>query len=184
MFSSSSLVRFFEIHNELPHISIYHREGYQEHCLLVIDEMAKQTSDPTLMVAAALHDIAKPRTQALNKRGQPCFYDHEQLNDEEISVFLTKDDPRFERVKALIWCHMLPYNLRVAEGKNFNEELKKACEKLLRKQNIDVEVDDDFMSDLDALHSADDAGSVRKDEDLAYVEQRCKRALMTLENLC
>ena len=183
MFHSTALRMFFETHKDLPHISIYHREGYKEHCLLVFDEMSKMTDDSTLLVAAALHDIAKPRTQALNKRGEPCFYGHEQLTDDEIAVFLTKDDPRFEYVKGLIWCHMLPYNLRVADGKDFDEELKKACEKLLKKHEIDVEVDDDFMSDLDALHSADDDGSVRHDDELVGIDKRCKRALTKLEKL-
>lgn len=183
MFNSSALVNFFENHKGLPHISIYHREGYREHCLLVIDEMSKLTDDSTLLVAAALHDIAKPRTQALNKRGEPCFYGHEQLSDDEIEAFLTRDDPRFERVKALIWCHMLPYNLRIPEGKDFDTELKKACGKILRREEIDVEVDDEFMIDLDALHTADDAGSVRKDKDLVDVEKRCERALVTLAKL-
>ena len=183
MFNSSALQLFFENHKDLPHISRYHCEGYVEHCLLVIDEMGKKTDDSTLLLAACLHDIAKPRTQALNKRGEPCFYGHEKLNNEEISKFLSCDDPRFEYVKALIWSHMLPYNLKVQEGKNFDAKLKKACEKLLRNEGIDVDVDDEFMRDLSLLHEADDAGSVRRDEDLFGIEKRCRKGLIRLSKL-
>lgn len=183
MFNSSSLVRFFELNKDLPHVSIYHREGYKEHALLVIDEMSKLTDDSTLMIAAALHDIAKPRTQAINHRGDACFYDHERLTDEEMEVFLTKDDPRFEYVKGLIWCHMLPYNLRIKKDRDFATELRKFCGKIIRDADIDVVVDDEFMRNLDILHAADDAGSIRKDEDLVDVEKRCKRAIMKLDKL-
>jgi len=183
MFNSSALFNYFESNKELPHVSIYHREGYMEHCLLVIYEMSKWTDDPMLMVAAALHDIAKPRTQALNKRGEPCFYNHEKLTDEEIEVFLTKDDIRFDYVKALIWCHMIPYNLHVKPGHNRNAEMKKACKELLEQEGIEIFVDDDFMTNLAILHQCDDAGSVRRDEDLIPVGHRCEIALEVLARL-
>lgn len=46
----------------------------------------------------------------------------------------------------------------------------------LRTAAIDIDVNDEFIYDLTLLHQADDAGSVRRDEDLVGIEERCEHA--------
>lgn len=174
IFNSSAILWYFDTHQDLPHVSKYHRENYREHCLLTIDEMFKRTEESTLLIAACLHDIAKPRIQGLNKIGEPCFYGHEEITDEEMSQFLTLDDERFLYVKALVLCHMTPY--KVVTASDYDSTLVKSCKKTLRKAEIDIEVNDEFIHDLTLLHQADDAGSVRRDEDLVGIEERCEHA--------
>lgn len=181
MFNASALLRFFDDHKELPHVSKYHRENFKEHCLLVIDEMAKRTTDSAMLIAACLHDIAKPRTQGLNKVNEPCFYGHEEVSDEELTQFLSNDDPRFERVKALVLCHMTPYHAESA--KDVDKAIRKLCRKCLKNGGIELEVNDEFIHDLMLLHEADDAGTVRSDENLPEVADRIEHALLQIADL-
>jgi len=125
-----------------------------------------------LLLAACLHDIAKIRTQGFNKINEPCFYGHEEITDEELSQFLSPDYPFYTSIKALILCHMLPY--KVLTATDFDATLRKSSAKLLRKAGIEIEVDDDFITDLMILHKADDTGSVRRDEDLEEAKKSCK----------
>lgn len=181
MFDSVALSRFFDTHEDLPHISKYHREDYRQHCLLVIDAMAEKTDDDTLLIAACLHDIAKPRTQGLNKINEPCFYGHEEVSDSELTQFLSTDDQRFTYVKALILCHMAPYHMQSA--KDYDKALRKQCRKCLKNGGIELEVDDAFIQDLTLLHEADDSGSVRRDEDLPKITERIEHAKLLLKEL-
>ena len=181
MFNASALLRYFDTHENLPHISKYHRESYKEHCLLVIEAMSTKTADTTLIIAACLHDIAKPRTQGLNKINEPCFYGHEEITDAELLQFLTPDDPRFNYVKALILCHMAPYH--VQNAKDYDKALRKQCRKCLKNGGIELEVDDAFIHDLMLLHEADDSGSIRRDEDLPEIAERIERANIQMMDL-
>ncbi|MBQ8300182.1 MAG: HD domain-containing protein [Clostridia bacterium] len=181
MFNASALLRFFDDHKDLPHVSKYHLENFKEHCLLVIDEMAKRTTDSAMLIAACLHDIAKPRTQGYNKINQPCFYGHEKVTDEELSQFLTPDDARYERVKALILCHMTPYN--VINKDETDTVVPKLCQKALKKAGIEIEVDDAFIHEVMMLHEADDAGTIRSDENLAGINERIETAISRIAEL-
>jgi len=174
MFNSSALLQYFTTHKDIPHVSKYHRENYFEHSMLVIEAMDNLTSDSTLLIAACLHDVAKPRTQALNKINEPCFYGHADVSDEDLSQFLTLDDERYSRVKALILCHMHPYLLETAA--DYYKALRKYCTKSLRKAKIDIEVDDTFIMEVDILHKADMLGSIRRDEELIGIDERIKKA--------
>lgn len=176
MFNSVALLDFFQSNANLPHISKYHRESYIQHCLLVTHEMAKLTDDNVMMLAATLHDIAKPRTQGINKRGEPCFYGHEEISDEELSQFLSLDDPRYMKVKNLIMCHMVPY--KILDPSNFDATFRKMCRKILHE-----EPSEEFLADVMLLHKADDLGSVRNDADLPGAEQRCENAKSILLSL-
>ena len=181
MFNASALLRFFDDHKDLPHVSKYHREGYREHCLLVIDEMAKRTCDSTLIIAACLHDIAKPRTQGYNKVNEPCFYGHETVTDEEMSQFLSLDDPRYERIKALVLCHMTPYN--VINKDEADKVIPKLCRKALKKGGIELEVDDAFIYDVMLLHEADDTGTIRSDKNLTGITERIEKVIQYITEM-
>ena len=180
MFNSSALLQHFSAYTDLPHVSKYHRENYFQHSMLVIEAMEKLTDTTALLIAACLHDIAKPRTQGLNKIGEPCFYGHDEVSDEELSQFLTVDDERYTRVKALIWCHMHPYLL--ANASDYDKAIRKYCRKSLRKAGIDIEVDDAFVNEVALLHEADDTGSIRHDEDLIGIESRIEKAYCIINN--
>ena len=181
MFNSAFLFRYFENHKDLPHVSKYHRENYFEHSLLVIDEMAKRTDNPVLLIAACLHDVAKPRTQALNKVNEPCFYGHDEITDEEMQQFLSADDERYSAVKALVVCHMVPYIC--SRAKDFDKSVRKGCRKALKKAGFGDEVSDDFIHEVMLLHEADDAGSIRRDEDLNGIQERMERAVAIIKGL-
>lgn len=172
MFDSFALRVYVDSNKKLPHVSKYHREGYVEHCMLVISEMAKRTKDETMLIAACLHDVAKPRTQGLNKIGEPCFYGHDEITDSDLAPFLTLDDVRFLYVKALIVCHMVPY--KIENAKDYEKALRKECCKALKKAGIDGRMADDeqFISNVMLLHECDDAGSIRSDEGLTSVKFR------------
>lgn len=118
MFNATHYLAYLEANKYLPHVSKYHREGYLAHCLLVVDALFKDGVVPVhrrLYLAALLHDIAKPRTQGYNKVGEPCFYGHEEITDEELSRFLEPDYRNYAYVKALILCHRLPYKVLTEE---------------------------------------------------------------------
>ena len=136
MFNSFALIQYFEDNKNLPHISKYHRENCKEHCMLVIDAMAERTKDRTMLIAACLHDIAKPRTQALNKIGEPCFYGHDEVTDDDIAPFLTAEDECYAYVKALIFCHMVPYKVENAkeDSREYQADITtELCVKLVSK---------------------------------------------------
>lgn len=178
MFNSFALIQYFEDNKNLPHISKYHRENCKEHCMLVIDAMAERTKDRTMLIAACLHDIAKPRTQALNKIGEPCFYGHDEVTDDDIAPFLTAEDECYAYVKALIFCHMVPY--KVENAKDYDKALRKECRRALRKVGIEgvegLAENEEFISNVLLLHECDDAGSIRKDENLHGIDVRVRNA--------
>lgn len=181
MFNSSAFVHFLEQHIYVPHVSKYHSETYVQHCLLVIDEMSKRTTDCALLIAACMHDIAKPRTQGINKIGEPCFYDHELITDDELQRFIDPDDARYEYVKALVLCHMNPYYVHTAS--DYDKSLRKYCRKSLIKAGSNIEVDDTFIRDVSILHDSDQAGTVKHDDELEGVAKRCESAYRTISTL-
>lgn len=175
MFNATHYLAYLDANKNLPHVSKYHREGYYEHCMLVVYALFdEEYVSRTLRLAACLHDISKPRTQGYNKVGEPCFYGHEEITDEELSQFLSPDDDDYKYVKALILCHGLPYKVRTAA--NYLPTLVKSCTKTLRNAKSTVKVDGLFMTELMLLHSADDKGSVRNDADLEDIAHRCEVA--------
>ena len=182
MFNSAALIRYFDDHENLPHVSKYHRENYKEHCMLVIGSMAERSCERTMLLAACLHDVAKTRTQALNKVGEPCFYGHDEVTDDDLTPFLSADDACYAYVKALISCHMVPY--KVENAKDYDKALRKECRKALRKAGVEELADDEeFISNVLLLHECDDAGSIRRDEDLEGVNKRVKYAEAVLSGL-
>lgn len=105
------IIDFLQENKDIPHKSKYHRETYYEHCMLVLNNAIEMGADRPTLIAAALHDIAKPRTQGFNKIGDACFYGHENVTEEEVAQFIPKEDKDFGQVVVLIQCHMLPYQV-------------------------------------------------------------------------
>ena len=105
-----ALLTFLDNHSDCLHLSRYHREDYPTHCLIVIYRMIREflsgKVSEAALVAACLHDIAKPRTAGLNKRNEACFYGHENVTDEEAGVRLTTPEPfrskNQERLRAIL----------------------------------------------------------------------------------
>jgi len=181
MFRNTDFLYFLDNNAALPHYSRYHQEGYKEHCLLVVDEVEQKTDDSALLIAACLHDIAKPRKQTWNKRGEASFKQHEDVTDEELSQFLTMDDWRFDYVKALVLCHMLP--IRIAKHEIKNKTIEDACKEIFERRNIKVMLNDKFIADLMLLHQADVAGSIEDREMLKQIKNRCRSAYSLILNL-
>ena len=155
-----SLAEFFDHNAGILHRGRYHREGFDVHCYLVIGNMlaeyeAGRTSIDAV-IAACLHDIAKPRTAALNKRGDACFYGHEKVTDEELASFLDPGYPGFERVAAMVRAHMLPHQM----AEQASPKRQKRSDALLERFG------EAFGQDLAILAECDDKGCVRDDADL------------------
>lgn len=164
------LVDYFDANAEILHKSRYHREGFETHCLLVIDNMLSQreagnVSEEAVM-AACLHDIAKPRTAALNKRNEACFYGHEKVTKEELVEFLDPEYPGFDNVLDLIHGHMLPHGIGESTPEPFRGRNQEQLDILLKRH------DEQFKKDLMILSECDDHASVKSDDDLEQAEER------------
>lgn len=165
------LLSFYNKYADLPHTSKYHFESYYEHCMLVIAQALDTGANRPVLLAAALHDIAKPRTQAINKVGGACFYDHEKVTEDEVAEFLPKNDADFGQVVALIQCHMLPYQVN-SPGK-WGE---KARAELVQAISRFGEVYEDFEKNLNMLHQCDEAGSIRSAEAMEGIGPKIAKA--------
>lgn len=176
------LLWFFASYADCLHISRYHREGYPTHCLLVIywmiQEFQKGKVSGAALVAACLHDIAKPRTAALNKRKEACFYGHENVTDEELANFLSPSYPEFQKVALLIRAHMLPLGVREATPEPFRSKNQERLDAILARE------DKVFESDLRTLSTIDQLASVKNDADLKEAERLAEETRAMLLNLC
>ena len=152
------LVAFIDSNAGVLHKSQYHHERYDTHCLLVIGSMIAEyeagRASEEAVIAACLHDIAKPRTASRNKKGDACFYGHEKVTDEELAAFLDPSYPGFERVVELVRAHMLPHQM------GGSPKLQKRYSALLERFG------EAFGQDLAILAKCDDGGCIRDDADL------------------
>ncbi|MBQ1563887.1 HD domain-containing protein [Candidatus Saccharibacteria bacterium] len=166
------LVAFFDENSEILHKSRYHREGFETHCLLVIGNMLEQYEagkvSEEALVAACLHDIAKPRTAALNKRHEACFYGHENVTVEEVTEFLDPDYSGFDKVLGLIRGHMLPLGIKENTPEPFRSRNQERLRDLLDQY------DEQFEKDLMILSDCDNRASVKSDDDLPSAEAKAE----------
>lgn len=164
------LIAFFDANSEILHKSRYHKEGFKIHCLLVIGSMLEQYESGEVseeaVIAACLHDIAKPRTAALNKRNEACFYGHENVDDKEVAEFLDPNYSGFTKVVDLIRAHMLPLGI----GENTPEPYRGRNQE--RLNSILNRHDKQFEKDLMILSNCDTRASVVSDDDLAAAERK------------
>ena len=164
------LMDFFDDNAGILHRSRYHKEDFRTHCLLVIDNMLTQYEAGNVseeaVVAAYLHDIAKPRTAALNKRNEACFYGHENVTKNEVAEFLDPDYPGFEIVLDLIHGHMLPLGVGENTPEPFRGMNQEKLNALLKKH------DEQFKKDLTVLSECDSSASIKSDDDLPQVEEK------------
>ncbi len=164
------IVDFYDDNANILHVSRYHREGFKTHCLLVIgnimDEYESGNVSEEAVVAAFLHDIAKPRTAALNKRNEACFYHHEEVTMEEMSVFLNPNYPGFENVMDLVHGHMLPHSINENTPEPYRQMNKDKLSSLLDKH------DEQFKNNLMVLADCDSRASVKSDDDLPEAERK------------
>ena len=164
------LVDYFDTNAEILHKSRYHKEGFKTHCLLVIDNILSQYEAGNVseqaVVAACLHDIVKPRTAALNKRNEACFYGHEKVTKEELVEFLDPEYPEFDNVLDLIHGHMLPHGIGESTPEPFRGRNQEQLDNLLKRH------DEQFKKDLMIISECDDHASVKSDNDLGQAEER------------
>ena len=164
------LIAFFEANSEILHKSRYHREGFETHCLLVIGSMLEQyesgEASEEAVIAACLHDIAKPRTAALNKRHEACFYGHENVDDKEVAEFLDPNYPGFATVLDLIRAHMLPLSVGESTPEPYRGQNRARLNSILNRH------DKQFEKDLTILSNCDARASVKSDDDLATAERK------------
>ena len=176
-----ALLTFLDNHSDCLHLSRYHREDYPTHCLIVIYRMIREflsgKVSEAALVAACLHDIAKPRTAGLNKRNEACFYGHENVTDEEVGRFLALDYPEFQTVVALIRAHMLPFGVRLTTPEPFRSKNQERLRAILDGKGKSFELD------LATLSACDESASVRDDADLNEAEDMAQATHMLLIHL-
>lgn len=93
-----NLFDYFRFNRNLPHKSKYHQEGYGEHCLLTIASALDADACRPVLLAAALCDIAKPRTYKFDLLDNAYFDGHENVTIDEATKFLPESDKDFNRV--------------------------------------------------------------------------------------
>ena len=167
------LVGFFGANAGIPHACTHHAEPFDVHCLGVIGRMVeayeKGNASEELLLAACLHDIAKPRTAKPGKDGQAHFYGHEHVTDEELAQFLDPSYPGFKRVADLVRGHSLPWQISEAGSKKLRKRLKRRYNALIEKYGTG------FGEELDLLVACDQEGSVEDAADLPAAREEAER---------
>jgi len=95
-------------------IGQHHHKDVFDHTLLVVDKMAELTDDPTLRLAALVHDIAKPRTKRFFPGQGWTFHGHEDVGSrmlKPISRRLKLPEKTAARLMKMTLLHMRPINL-------------------------------------------------------------------------
>lgn len=163
------LVGFLEKNASVPHVCVHHVEPFDVHCLCVIGRMVeayeKGNASEELLLAACLHDIAKPRKATIGKDGQAHFYGHEHVTDEELAEFLDPSYLGFERVADLVRGHSLPWQIEETGSK----KLRKRYDALIEKYGSG------FGKELDLLVACDRAGGVEDAADLLAAQEEAEK---------
>ncbi|MBQ3951260.1 MAG: HD domain-containing protein [Oscillospiraceae bacterium] len=167
------LMNYFGTHASIPHACAHHAEPFDVHCLCVIGRMVEAyengNASEELLLAACLHDIAKPRTAKPGKDGQAHFYGHEHVTGEELAEFLSPSYPGFERVADLVRGHSLPWQISEAGSRKLRKRLKRHYDALIEKYGSG------FGKELDLLVACDRAGSVEDAADLPAARKEAER---------
>ncbi len=116
--------------NNTPQNPKYHREGSVFiHTKMVVTEIMKSATlenAELLFFSALLHDIAKSKTFAIGKTGQPTFYNHEKEADDLIDIFALKHGLPIKltkQIKVMVQNHMITSQYK-------NKTLHKIAEEL------------------------------------------------------
>lgn len=167
------LVNFFATNASIPHVCAHHAEPFDVHCLRVVGRMIAEYrqghASEELLLAACLHDIAKPRKASVGKDGQAHHYGHEHVTNEELAQFLDPSYPGFERVADLVRGHSLPWQIEETKSKRLKRRLKRRYDALIKKYGPG------FGRELDLLVTCDRAGSVEDAADLPAARGEAER---------
>ena len=116
MFYIDKFIKFMNDNRYIPHMSRYHSETFYDHVYGVVLSCKKSgVRYRPLIIACALHDIAKPRTVVVRPDKGATFYGHEDITVDELAEFLDEDDDDFDEVYNLIKLHMKPYTTKGPE---------------------------------------------------------------------
>ena len=180
-----NLFDYFRDNRELPHKSMYHHEGYGEHCLLTIASALDADASRPVLLAAALCDIAKPRTYKFDLLDNAYFDGHENVTIDEATKFLPESDKDFNYVMTLIHYHMLPYKLETDDEEEKQKSIKEINDVIAKYSAIYP----NFEKDLFLLHLCNQQASLQREISTEDIEQmeKAKEWLLTYdleEELC
>jgi putative nucleotidyltransferase with HDIG domain len=135
----------------VEHSRKWHQEGNVfEHSMMVLDETANCTDDVACRWAALFHDAGKPKTAAINKRGDISNNGHEFVSAKMVEeVFKDRfkaSNKEIEKVSFIAREHMKVKQVRK-----------------MRKHKVWDLVDNEFIDDLILVSAADSSISVADD---------------------
>ncbi|WP_286207965.1 CCA tRNA nucleotidyltransferase [Clostridium caldaquaticum] len=145
--------------------SPHHDKTVFDHIMSVLDN---STSNIAVRLGALFHDIGKPRTFTIDKKGIGHFYGHNIVSAEMAEIILKRlkfDNATIKKVIILIKEHMSAYNVM----KN------KALKKFIARVGIDN------IDELFELQIADSKGHT-KDADYSPILKRREEVRKILEN--
>lgn len=95
--------------NKTEQSPIHHPEGNVLKHTMIVFNRAKKHNDVNLMLAAIFHDLGKPDTTKLNKRGEWSAHGHEELSTEIVEKnrkWIEQKGGDFDLVHFLVSNHM------------------------------------------------------------------------------
>lgn len=162
---------FYEASTLNEQYSRYHFESISDHVAIVAYRMKEYGK--LGVTIAVFHDVAKKYTTQINKRGDYCFYGHEELSA-IIARGILMDVPEFTKDEKDIIYNVIKYHLQL---------------KLIQKEAIPVFKDGfvdmfgiEALELLEALNAADQ-GVLEEDYNSPMIRKQISLGITEIKNL-
>ncbi|MGC8743676.1 MAG: CCA tRNA nucleotidyltransferase [Verrucomicrobiia bacterium] len=137
----------------------YHPEGcVYTHTLKTLENLP-QDADETLVWAALLHDVGKPRVAKQNKNDERrTFYDHDRVGADMAKEILERLKFPSDKIEAIVAC--IRHHMQLKDAPKMN---KSTLRKMLARPTIGIEIE---------LHRLDCLASHRKLDIYEFLKQK------------